>query len=92
MLKRFFATLKELRLSCGASRDTTLSGLRCRITRIRFVPGLQQPGLKLANAFSVIKAAELTAEPAINFNSGYLLRALHTLPRQGSKTPCTKTT
>ncbi len=45
------------------------------------------PELELANAFSVIKAAELTAEPAIDFNSGYVLRALHTLPRQGSKTP-----
>ena len=30
---------------------------------------------------------ELTAEPAIDFTSGYVLRALHTLPRQGSKTP-----
>ncbi|MGI9068879.1 MAG: flavin-containing monooxygenase [Pyrinomonadaceae bacterium] len=30
---------------------------------------------------------ELAAEPAIDFTSGYVLRALHTLPRQGSKTP-----
>ena len=30
---------------------------------------------------------ELTAEPAIDFTSGYLLRALPTLPRQGSNTP-----
>jgi hypothetical protein len=30
---------------------------------------------------------EFTAEPAIDFNFGYALRALHTLPRQGSKTP-----
>jgi monooxygenase len=30
---------------------------------------------------------ELTAEPAIDFNSSYVLRALHTLPRQESKTP-----
>ena len=30
---------------------------------------------------------ELTAVPAIDFNSGYALRPLHTLPRQGSKTP-----
>jgi hypothetical protein len=30
---------------------------------------------------------ELTAEPAIDFTSGCVLRALHTLPRQGSKTP-----
>jgi monooxygenase len=29
----------------------------------------------------------LTAEPAIDFNSSYVLRALHTLPQQGSKTP-----
>lgn len=26
-------------------------------------------------------------EPVIDFNSGYVLRSLHTLPRQGSKTP-----
>jgi monooxygenase len=26
-------------------------------------------------------------EPVIDFNSGYVLRALHTRPRQGSKTP-----
>ena len=30
---------------------------------------------------------ELTAEPAMDFTSGYVLRALHTLPQQGSKTP-----
>jgi monooxygenase len=30
---------------------------------------------------------ELLAVPAIDFNSGYVRRALHTLPRQGSKTP-----
>ena len=29
----------------------------------------------------------LEEEPVIDFNSGYVLRALHTLPRQGSKTP-----
>jgi hypothetical protein len=47
----------------------------------------RNPGLELSNPFSVIKAAELTAEPAIDFNSGYVLGALHTLPQQGSKTP-----
>jgi hypothetical protein len=26
-------------------------------------------------------------EPVIDFNSGYVLRSLHALPRQGSKTP-----
>ncbi|MEK6283353.1 MAG: FAD-containing monooxygenase EthA, partial [Acidobacteriota bacterium] len=30
---------------------------------------------------------DLTPEPAIDFTSGYVLRALHTLPQQGSKTP-----
>jgi cation diffusion facilitator CzcD-associated flavoprotein CzcO len=30
---------------------------------------------------------DLEEEPVIDFNSGYVLRALHTLPRQGSKTP-----
>ncbi|HEY0366353.1 MAG TPA: NAD(P)/FAD-dependent oxidoreductase, partial [Pyrinomonadaceae bacterium] len=28
-----------------------------------------------------------TEEPVLDFTSGYVLRALHTLPRQGSKTP-----
>ncbi len=30
---------------------------------------------------------EIEEESVIDFNSGYVLRALHTLPRQGSKTP-----
>ncbi len=30
---------------------------------------------------------ELTEEPVLDFTSGYVQRALHTLPRQGSKTP-----
>ncbi len=29
----------------------------------------------------------ITPEPVLDFNSGYVLRALHTLPSQGSKTP-----
>jgi monooxygenase len=30
---------------------------------------------------------DVEEEPVIDFNSGYVLRALHTLPHQGSKTP-----
>ena len=30
---------------------------------------------------------QVTEEPVLDFTSGYVLRALHTLPRQGSKTP-----
>ena len=30
---------------------------------------------------------DIEEEPVIDFNSGYVLRALHTLPRQGTKTP-----
>jgi len=30
---------------------------------------------------------DIEEEPVIDFNSGYVLRALDTLPRQGSKTP-----
>jgi len=30
---------------------------------------------------------DIGEEPVIDFNSGYVMRALHTLPRQGSKTP-----
>jgi monooxygenase len=31
--------------------------------------------------------SEIEEEPVIDFNLGYVLRALHTLPRQGSKKP-----
>lgn len=34
-----------------------------------------------------IKDSSIEAEPVLDFNSGYVLRALKTLPRQGSKTP-----
>jgi monooxygenase len=34
-----------------------------------------------------VNDSEIEEEPVIDFNSGYVLRALHTLPRQGSKTP-----
>lgn len=34
-----------------------------------------------------VNGPQLTEEPVLDFTSGYVLRALHTLPRQGSKTP-----
>jgi len=34
-----------------------------------------------------VNDADIVEEPVIDFNSGYVMRALHTLPRQGSKTP-----
>jgi cation diffusion facilitator CzcD-associated flavoprotein CzcO len=34
-----------------------------------------------------INDADIEPEPVIDFNSGYVLRSLHTLPRQGSKKP-----
>jgi monooxygenase len=34
-----------------------------------------------------ISDSSIEAEPVLDFNSGYVLRALETLPRQGSKTP-----
>jgi cation diffusion facilitator CzcD-associated flavoprotein CzcO len=34
-----------------------------------------------------VNDAAVTPVPAIDFTSGYVLRALHTLPQQGSKTP-----
>jgi cation diffusion facilitator CzcD-associated flavoprotein CzcO len=34
-----------------------------------------------------VNDADVEEEPVIDFNSGYVLRALNTLPRQGSKTP-----
>jgi monooxygenase len=34
-----------------------------------------------------VKDPDVGEQPVIDFNSGYVLRALHTLPRQGSKPP-----
>ena len=34
-----------------------------------------------------VKDPDIGEQPVIDFNSGYVLRALHTLPRQGLKTP-----
>ena len=34
-----------------------------------------------------VNDADIGDEPVIDFNSGYVLRSLHALPRQGSKTP-----
>jgi monooxygenase len=34
-----------------------------------------------------VNDADIEEQPVIDFNSGYVQRALHTLPRQGSKTP-----
>jgi cation diffusion facilitator CzcD-associated flavoprotein CzcO len=34
-----------------------------------------------------VKDPDVGKQPVIDFNSGYVLRALHTLPRQGLKTP-----
>jgi hypothetical protein len=34
-----------------------------------------------------VNDADVEEEPVIDFNSGYVLRALDKLPRQGSKTP-----
>jgi hypothetical protein len=34
-----------------------------------------------------VNDSDIDEEPVIDFNSGYVLRALDALPRQGSKTP-----
>ena len=58
----FVATLKELRRDCdSANGDATPSGLRLEKDSDAFFPGLpkRNPGLKLANAFSVIGGAQV---------------------------------
>jgi hypothetical protein len=72
MIERFFATLKELRLLCGANRDTTPFRVAKTIFPYDDDPGLPKlnPGLELANAFSVMKSAEFMPEPAFDFISG----------------------
>jgi len=62
--------------------------LKCDLTSeyvCRLLKYMDQHGY--AQCTPRINDAELTPVPAIDFNSGYVLRALHTLPRQGSKTP-----
>ena len=62
--------------------------LKCDLTSeyvCRLIKYMDQHGY--AQCTPRLNDPELTLEPAIDFNSGYVLRALHTLPRQGSKTP-----
>jgi len=60
MLKRFFATLKELRRVCDANGDATPSELRLQKLECAF-PRVAKtnPWLEFANAFIVIKEVEL---------------------------------
>ena len=62
--------------------------LKCDLTAeyvCRLLKHMDQHGY--AQCTPRVNDPELTAEHAIDFTSGYVLRALHTLPRQGSKTP-----
>jgi cation diffusion facilitator CzcD-associated flavoprotein CzcO len=62
--------------------------LKCDLTAeyvCRLIKYMDQHGY--AQCTPRLNDPELRAEPAIDFNSGYVLRALNTLPRQGSKTP-----
>jgi len=62
--------------------------LKCDLTAeyvCRLLKHMDQHGY--AQCTPRVNDPEFTAEPAIDFNSGYVLRALHTLPQQGSKTP-----
>jgi cation diffusion facilitator CzcD-associated flavoprotein CzcO len=62
--------------------------LKCDLTSeyvCRLLKHMDQHGY--AQCTPRMNDTELTPEPAIDFTSGYVLRALHTLPQQGSKTP-----
>ena len=62
--------------------------LKCDLTAeyvCRLLKHMDQHGY--AQCTPRLNDAELTPEPAIDFTSGYVLRALHTLPQQGTKTP-----
>jgi cation diffusion facilitator CzcD-associated flavoprotein CzcO len=62
--------------------------LKCDLTAeyvCRLLKHMDQHGY--AQCTPRLNDPELTAVPAIDFNSGYVLRALHSLPQQGSKTP-----
>ena len=62
--------------------------LKCDLTSeyvCRLLKHMDQHGY--AQCTPRVNDPELAAVPAIDFTSGYVLRALHTLPRQGSKMP-----
>jgi cation diffusion facilitator CzcD-associated flavoprotein CzcO len=62
--------------------------LKCDLTAeyvCRLLKHMDQHGY--AQCTPRINQPDFTTDPAIDFTSGYVLRALHTLPRQGSKTP-----
>jgi cation diffusion facilitator CzcD-associated flavoprotein CzcO len=62
--------------------------LKCDLTSeyvCRLLKHMDQHGY--AQCTPRLNDPEITPEPAIDFTSGYVLRALDTLPRQGSKTP-----
>jgi len=62
--------------------------LKCDLTSeyvCRLLKHMDQHGY--AQCTPRLNDPEITAVPAIDFNSGYVLRALDTLPQQGSKTP-----
>ena len=62
--------------------------LKCDLTSdyvCRLLKHMDQHGY--AQCTPRVNDPELTTEPVIDFTSGYVLRALHTLPQQGSKTP-----
>ncbi len=62
--------------------------LKCDLTAeyvCRLLKHMDQHGY--AQCTPRVNDPDFTAEPAIDFNSGYVLRALDTLPQQGTKTP-----
>jgi cation diffusion facilitator CzcD-associated flavoprotein CzcO len=62
--------------------------LKCDLTAeyvCRLLKHMDQHGY--AQCTPRVNDPQLTEEPVLDFTSGYVLRALHTLPRQGSKTP-----
>jgi cation diffusion facilitator CzcD-associated flavoprotein CzcO len=62
--------------------------LKCDLTAeyvCRLLNHMDQHGFALCTPR--VNDPDIEEEPVIDFNSGYVLRALETLPRQGSKTP-----
>ena len=62
--------------------------LKCDLTAeyvCRLINHMDQHGYTVCTPR--VNDPDIEDEPVIDFNSGYVLRALHTLPHQGSKTP-----
>jgi cation diffusion facilitator CzcD-associated flavoprotein CzcO len=81
-----FSDLPNLAFAVGYTNASWT--LKCDLTAeyvCRLLNHMDQHGYAVCTPR--VNDADIEEEPVIDFNSGYVLRALDSLPRQGSKTP-----